>query len=687
MPPEALAADLLVTAFLTTIERRVRLLDLVRATAIGILAATVLFVPLRLVGVSRPSALLIAVVAGLVILLATAWLRHSRRDPSSAATLVERALPASRNVVFTARELLASPGAAAPWVRRRVVDGAARILAEADPSAVVPLGKDVIRLVVAAGVAAVVIVLAPAGLARLANAVGAPSNSSAVPPGSATLRVLVTVLPPAYTGLGARRVTDPAALEVVAGSRITLEMEGGGAWSVRFGTRVLIAASAGERRTEIVPTDSGYFAIERPAASEARLIPVTVTPDRAPTVRFEAPARDLLLPAAQGQVALAVVAADDFGLADVSLAYTKVSGSGEQFEFTEGALPLTVTRESGHAWQASGAFDLPRLGLEPGDAIVYHAVAKDARPGGLGSSTSDTFFVEIAGPGQVALPGFELPPDRERYALSQQMILLKLKRLRARESTLSREALTQEVESLGAEQRSVRANFIFLMGGSVEDEEEEAAQSNEIQEGRLENSARREISRAIHFMSEVQTALGAVNTGAALPPAKSAVEALQRAFGRNRYFLKTLAERSRIDPSRRLTGDLKEASDWRRVLIAATDDPKSRDARLLLTRLLDLATAEGALPAASAAPAVARLAEEALAIAPGSPDWQKISSSLARFHDALVKPGAPDATRTAFRDSVTPLLAIVRKGAVRGTNPDPSGDRLRGAWAAQGTSR
>ena len=146
------------------------------------------------------------------------------------------------------------------------------------------------------------------------------------------------------------------------------------------------------------------------------------------------------------------------------------------------------------------------------------------------------------------------------------MILLKLQRLRAREATLSREALTQEVDGLGAEQRSVRANFIFLMGGSVEDEEEEAAQSNEIQEGRLENSARREISTAIRFMSEVETALGAVNTGAALPPAKSAVEALQRAFGRNRYFLKTLAERSRIDPSRRLTGDLKEAADWRRLL-------------------------------------------------------------------------------------------------------------------------
>ena len=173
------------------------------------------------------------------------------------------------------------------------------------------------------------------------------------------------------------------------------------------------------------------------------------------------------------------------------------------------------------------------------------------------------------------------------------------------------------------------------MGGSVEDEEEEAAQSNEIQEGRLENSARHEISTAIRFMSEVETALGAVNTGAALPPAKSAVEALQRAFGRNRYFLKTLAERSRIDPSRRLTGDLKEASDWRRLLTPATDDPRTREARLLLSRVLDLHSGRTAPPPPRRLPRLAACAEEALAIDPSSADWQKISASLTRLRDTL----------------------------------------------------
>ena len=101
----------------------------------------------------------------------------------------------------------------------------------------------------------------------------------------------------------------------------------------------------------------------------------------------------------------------------------------------------------------------------------------------------------------------------------------------------------------------MRANFVFLMGGQVEDEEAEAEHSHEIQEGRLENTARREIVDAIQHMGKVEIGLAAINTTAALPPARAAVEALQRAFGRNRYILRTLPVRSRVDPSRRLTGE------------------------------------------------------------------------------------------------------------------------------------
>ena len=47
--------------------------------------------------------------------------------------------------------------------------------------------------------------------------------------------------------------------------------------------------------------------------------------------------------------------------------------------------------------------------------------------------------------------------------------------------------------------------------------------------------------------------------------------------------------RSRIDPARRLTGELSAAADWRRELEPATLDRETREARALLSKMLELA--------------------------------------------------------------------------------------------------
>ena len=171
-----------------------------------------------------------------------------------------------------------------------------------------------------------------------------------------------------------------------------------------------------------------------------------------------------------------------------------------------------------------------------------------------------------------------------------------------------------------------------------------------------------------------------------MPPAKLAVDALQRAFGHNRYFLRTLAVRSRIDPSRRLTGDLKEASDWRRSLDGATGDPKTRQARALLARLLELLP-EGDLPPASASGVVGTLAEEALAVDPGSPDWQRISAALTKLRDVVAAGRAPDEVRRSVREAVTPLVALSKKGAVRVGDTGGATDALRSAWYGEARRR
>jgi hypothetical protein len=164
------------------------------------------------------------------------------------------------------------------------------------------------------------------------------------------------------------------------------------------------------------------------------------------------------------------------------------------------------------------------------------------------------------------------------------------------------------------------------------------------------------------------------------------VDALQRAFGHNRYFLRTLAVRSRLDPSRRLTGDLKEAASWNRSLEPATRDAAIIRARSLLARLLALVP-DGSLPPVTASGAMGALAEEALAIDPGSPDWRRISAALTTLRDGLSGARSSEDIRRSLQNAVTPLVVMSRKGTVRSEGTRDIADGLRSAWSDEARRR
>jgi hypothetical protein len=677
------AAARVVERAVSRVARRTCLEHVLRATAGAAAAAAVVRSILKAAGLRMSVidvlVLLIAVIAAL------GWLRRrtSAWTQQAAADRLERAYPVSRNVIFTARELVAHPDRAKPLVRLRVLNEAASILRAADPADVVPLAKPISMFSTTLVVLAAALVMnAPQRVVLTSRQEATVQDASRTPPRN--VDVLATISPPAYTRLPERKLTNPDRIDLIEGSRLRLVITGidDKAWRIRYSTTALPATrTASGLSAEVTVAESGYLAME-PAASigERRLIPVTVTPDRAPVIQIHRPGKDLLVPDEKASVQVAAAATDDLGLQSLELKYTKVSGTGEQFEFVEGTLPLDQVRDSDLAWKGSAALSLARLGLEPGDSLVYRVVARDRRPGDAGLAASDTFFVEVARPGEVALAGFELPPDKDRYALSQQMIVLKIQRLRARERSLPRETVEREARAIGAEQRAVRANFIFLMGGQVEDEEEEAEQSHEIQEGRLANSARREIVLAIKYMSHAEQELAAVDTVAALPSARAAADALQRAFGRNRYILRTLAVRSRIDPARRLSGDLAEAGNWRRDVQLATIDLETREARAILAGLLELTSANNPDAGRQSIQSIAALSEEALAVNPASAEWQAISKRLARVRDALSgKRSGPD-LRQVVQEAATPLLSLARKASIAADTPATTG-ALRSAWA------
>ena len=562
---------------LRRVAARLRVLHLLIAAAIGLSLTAALLLVQRLLNGPAVIAWVAVVLGAVTTYLVFRRTAVARSDRAAAAT-IEAAHPGCRNVVVTAEELSRTPQVE-PFVRTRVLAAAERAVTEVQLASAVPRSRFAVPMAGAAVSAAAVVLLLlnPAGLRDTYEQIASALDGRTSAQG---LDLTVIITPPDYTGRPAQKVRNPEKLEALEGSRLSFSSPAAG-MRVRFGE---VALADGNQH---VVRSSGYFVVEAESRAERHLIPLTAAPDRRPTVLIENPGKDLFMAASERSIPITAVASDDHALRSLELRFTKVTGSGEQFEFEEGNLPASIERRSEREWRASGSLPLGALKLEPGDSLVYRAVSRDLRPGDAGLAWSDTYIVEILGPGQAVLEGVEMPPELERYGMSQQMIVLKLERIKAEEPRLARDSLVERLVSLAAEQRTVRANFIFLLGGHVEDEFEEAEHSHEIQEGRLENTARRDINVAIAHMTRAEQGMTAVDTGVALTSAREAVTALQRAFGRNRYLLRSLAVRSRLDPARRLTGDLGSAADWRRISKEA-GHPADPGPRALLEAVLDM---------------------------------------------------------------------------------------------------
>jgi hypothetical protein len=436
----------------------------------------------------------------------------------------------------------------------------------------------------------------------------------------AITRVQVTVTPPAYSDDPTQELTDPVAVTALAGSRIRMAVMSSLVVVVRDGAGDLIPTieEGGRFIAEVTAERSGSFSLT-PASGpdrEGRLIALLVRPDLRPVVRIGDPGRDLALPNARS-VDLALEASDDVGLQSVAVRYTRVSGSGESFTFAEGEVPVQIQRHDGRRWTATARWPLDLMKLEEGDALVYRAVARDGNPRGE-EAVSESFVVEIGGRSKLASAGFALPEDDRKYAISQQMVIVKTERLLAERATTPVEALVERARVVGVEQRMVKAEFIFLSGGEVEDEVVEAEHSHELVEGRLENVGRVEMLRAIAAMTRAEERLNAGDPAGALVHERAALQALQRAFDRRRYFLRVVAERARIDAARRLSGSVQDARPWVREEPAPVD-------------VLD--TVERGLMRELAAAARADRADLALAarvagVDPEAAEWQALAREL-----------------------------------------------------------
>jgi len=648
-----------IVAIVRSATRRARLLAIAEGITVGIAAAAG----------SRVAGLVAA-----IAYVAWRWQDSRRRSIVEAA---ERRHPELRNLLITWNEISEGTLAVTPSARERVMAKAASRATSIDLAWTVPATR-LVRVVLVAAVAWSVVGLATwrRSSATRRGTVAASEQAPAEP-----LRLTATIQPPAYTGLAATTSTDPAQIDAVQGSALAIALDSAAANVAveQNGTAASLVRDGDGRFTgRLTLTRTGYIVIT--AGDISRTIPVVVSPDRLPSVRVTVPGRDLVYAGGNPRISFDARATDDYGLRSLALHYTKVSGSGEQFEFKEGEIPLTLTRASAREWQGGAARSLDELDLKEGDMLVYRAVAADERPGD-GSASSDAFFIEISKLGVAAADAFTLPEEETRYALSQQMLIIKTERLHQRRAAMAAEELADAALNLAVEQRMIRAEFVFMLGGEVQDEEVEAEQSTELQEGRLRNRGQRDLRAATIAMSQAEKLLTGTNTTEALVAERAAVTALQRAFARDRYILRAFASRANLDPARRLTGDLKDASGWARTRAPA---PENRRA----AQLQDVMAGLGAFlrDGASLGPArAAVLARQALAVDPESVALRRAATELQRLASTWATTTADARRRTvdaAAADVAAEAARVLADPPIQAAAPalaGPFADALRAA--------
>ena len=304
---------------------------------------------------------------------------------------------------------------------------------------------------------------------------------------------------------------------------------------------------------------------------------------------------------------------------------------------------------------------------------------------------SEQYLVEVGRLAGAVGSGFALPAEEKKYAISQQMVIYKTEQLIASATGKASptrslganslpgrslgEGWVEQNQMLAIEQRMVRAEVVFLGGGEVQDEVEEAAHSHEVAEGRLANTGRAEMLRAINFMSQAEALLNDGNAVDALVREREALRSLERAFDRRRYFLRTLPDRSRIDVTRRLTGNLKDARSWTRDRLAIEVAPGLAQQRALMR---DLAAA------ANGASVDAALAARVVALDPAESALQQAAVALASA-----------STDTSRRDAVWGAMQAVTMHALKSLGSaagvritiDPLAGRLADEMARPGKGR
>jgi hypothetical protein len=465
----------------------------------------------------------LVVAAALVTFLAMAWRHRAIRSIEAIALWTEERHPELEYALVTAVDRrTASSG----WsTELDAIASAAPIEAEVKRAVWPPLVRGMFALLVAV---ALWIALRHTNAARIADGAGTPA-----PPANAPSRLTPLtgrLDPPAYARLPAVDYREPASVEGLVGSTLTLSGRGGASG---------ITVMAGGDTTPAAEAQGGWSSrLRMPGApgvvtlrdrSFRRLVVLVPRLDSAPAVTLTMPARDTTYRTAPSEpIAIEARATDDLGLTTGYIEYLISTGSGEHFTTatrtgTRMALGLARTAP------LRAALRLDTLELTPGSVVNIRAVALDANDvTGPGKGVSETRTIRLALPNDSASIS-PAPPDQiDSMLISQRLLNMRTDTLLRARHRLTRTAVADKSMTYSNVQESIRLRVVAVVA-LLEDDG-------------VGGTAPTDVSQLLRTAgAEMQTAridLATAAPDSARPHMRRALAILDQVRNANRYYLR-----------------------------------------------------------------------------------------------------------------------------------------------------
>jgi hypothetical protein len=179
--------------------------------------------------------------------------------------------------------------------------------------------------------------------------------------------------------------------------------------------------------------------------------------------------------AAVGPVVVRVGVNDDYAVSAAQLIATVAKGSGEGVKFREQAMAFDAATGEKTARVFTKTIDLKQLGMAAGDELYFFVTATDNRQPTANQTRSETRFITIKGPEQVALTGgrgmrgVNLVPE---YFRSQRQLIIDTEKLVVAKATLSEAEFRRRSEDLGIDQKLLRLRYGQFLGEAFEPEKD-----------------------------------------------------------------------------------------------------------------------------------------------------------------------------------------------------------------------